>query len=233
MIDFTYQSGNSFLHKLNPTAKIIGLLLFSLLLLLTKGISCLCIFIILTIFLMKISNLDFKTVFSPLKRIIWFLISIFFVNFMFYNNGTCLFQFGFICISKEGAIQGFNIVIHTLSITVLSSIFIRTTTSIEIMKAMQQLMHPLEYLGIPTRDIALIMSISLQFIPVFFSDLDRIRKAQISRGADFTGGTLLQKAKAVLPLVIPAFISAFRRADELSLAIDARGFRIDQTNKLD
>ena len=85
-------------------------------------------------------------------------------------------------------------------------------------------MSPLRLFGIPTKDIALIMSISLQFIPVFFSDIDRIRKAQTARGVDFSKGSVMDRAKSVFPLVIPAFISAFRRADELSLAIEARGY---------
>ena len=124
-----------------------------------------------------------------------------------------------------------NIILHTFFITVISFIFIQTTTSVEIMKGIERLLKPLQFIGIPVHEIALIISIALQFIPVFYADFDRIRKAQIARGADFTDGKISARIKAILPLVIPAFVSAFRRADELSLAMEARGFNLECDKK--
>ena len=131
------------------------------------------------------------------------------------------------CFSKEGIIRGIEIILRTTVVMMLSYIFIRTTTTVEIMKGIERVMTPLRFLRVPTRDIALIMSIALQFIPVLYADFDRIRKAQIARGADFSGKSLKIRIKLILPLVIPAFVSAFRRADELSLAMEARGFGIN------
>ena len=122
--------------------------------------------------------------------------------------------------------------LHTAAIMMLSVIFIRTTTSVQIMKGIEKLLRPLRMFGIPARDIALIMSIALQFIPIFFSDFDRIRKAQMARGADFSEGSLKERANALLSIVVPAFVSAFRRADELSLAIEARGYRSEKEKDL-
>lgn len=228
MIDFTYQTGNSFLHRLDPAIKFAGLLVCSVLILLCNGLTGVILSALMITVFMLAAKLNFKTVFAPLKRLVFFLIMIFLMNALFYSEKGCLYAVWLICISKAGIIQGFNIVLHTFTVTVLSSIFIRTTTSVEIMKGIETLMLPLRIFGIPTRDLSLVMSIALQFIPVFFSDLERIRKAQIARGADFSGGSVIDRVKAVFPLVIPAFTSAFRRADELSLAIEARGFQSEK-----
>ena len=228
MIDFTYQSGDSLLHRLDPAVKFFGLLISSIAVLCCSGLPGLLVSVSLILVLIAISGLEVKTIFVPLKKIFLFLVLVFIMNALFYNEGSCYFSWWIVCISRKGLEQGFNIVLHTFTISVLSFIFIRTTTSIEIMKGMEKLMKPLRLFGIPTRDISLIMSIALQFIPVFFNDLDRIRKAQITRGADFTGGSFKDRVKAVIPLVIPAFVSAFRRADELALAIEARGYRSEK-----
>ena len=135
-----------------------------------------------------------------------------------------IFKKWLICVSEAGIAQGLDILLHTVSVTILSIIFIRTTTSIEIMKGMETIMKPLKIIGLPSKDIALIMSISLQFIPVLLYDIERIRKSQIARGASFSDKSVI---KSINSIVIPAFVSVFRRADELALAIEARGYESD------
>lgn len=227
MIDLNYIYGDSVLHKMNPAIKFSGLILLSILILFLKGFACLIISVLIIFSLLYLARLDIKTVVRPFKRLRWFFIMIFLMNALFYKGNNCIYNIGFICLSKEGALTGANIVLHSFAVTILSFIFIQTTTSVEIMKGIERIMSPLRLIGIPTRDIALIMSIALQFIPVFYSDFDRIRKAQIARGADFTGNSLKDKIRIIFPLVIPAFVSAFRRADELSLAMEARGFSLE------
>jgi len=228
MIDFSYHEGNSFLHRMDPTIKFIGLILISILILLLKGLSGLSVSLLILALLTISSGLPIKEVISPLKKASGFLVLIFVMNAVFYNAGECLYSAGIICISAAGIMQGFNIVQHTASVLMLSAIFIHTTTSVQIMRGIEALLHPLRRFGVPVRDIALIMSIAMQFIPVFFSDFERIRKAQIARGADFSGNSFTEKIKAISSLAVPAFVSAFRRADELSLAIDARGYRSEK-----
>ena len=225
MIDFAYQEGDSFLHRLDPAVKFIGLIMSSILILLTNGSAGLAVSILLLGTLITLSKIPLKSVLQPLKRLTWFLAAIFLLNALFYDSDECILRYGIICISKGGLLQGFNIIQHTVSVLILSTLYIRTTTSIGIMKGIGRCISPLRLFGVPTRDVSLVMSIALQFIPVFFSDIDRIRKAQTARGADFTGGSLRDKAEAAFAIVIPAFISAFRRADELSDAIEARGYR--------
>lgn len=226
MIDITYIYRDSLLHKMDPAIKFAGLVLLSILILFLNGFVCLISSILIVSVLLLLGSLDIKTVITPLKRLLWFFVMMFFMNALFYKGNTCIYSMWTICLSKEGAIKGANIVLHTSVVTILSYIFIRTTTSVEIMKGIEKVMTPLKFIGIPIRDVALIMGIALQFIPVFYSDLDRIRKAQISRGADFTDNSLINRIKLIFPLVIPAFVSAFRRADELSLAMEARGFSL-------
>ena len=226
MIDITYIYRDSLLHKMDPAIKFAGLVLLSILILFLNGFVCLISSILIVSVLLLLGSLDIKTVITPLKRLLWFFVMMFFMNALFYKGNTCIYSMWTICLSKEGAIKGANIVLHTSVVTILSYIFIRTTTSVEIMKGIEKVMTPLKFIGIPIRDVALIMGIALQVIPVFYSDLDRIRKAQISRGADFTDNSLINRIKLIFPLVIPAFVSAFRRADELSLAMEARGFSL-------
>ena len=231
MIDFAYLEGDSFLHRLDPAVKLIGLLLGSVLILLTKDIAGLILSVILLSVLIFLSRLPVKALFHPLRRLLPFLIMIFLMNVLFTGSDSCLVSLWYFCISKAGLKQASNILLNTVSVTLLSVLFIRTTTSVSIMHGMETCMSPLRMFRIPTRDIALIMSIALQFIPVFFADLDRIRKAQTVRGADLSGGSLIKRAGAVSSLVIPAFVSAFRRADELSLAIEARGYQNDRLSE--
>ena len=226
MIDLTYIYSNSLLHKTDPAIKFAGLIILSILILFLNGFACLITSVMIVSILLYFSRLNIKTVITPLRRLLWFFIMMFLANALFYKEKSCIYSIWVICFSKEGVIRGANFLLHTSAVTILSYIFIRTTTSVEIMNGIEKVMTPLRFIGIPTRDIALIMSIALQFIPVFYSDFNRIRKAQIARGADFTGNSLISKIKIVFPLVIPAFVSAFRRADDLALAMEARGYSL-------
>ena len=225
MIDLTYKYDDSVLHKTDPAIKFIGLILLSILLLMLNGYICLITSVLIISVLLYLSHLNVTTVINPLKRFLWFFVMIFLMNALFYKGSDCIFSIWLICFSKEGISHGIEIILRTAAVMILSIIFIRTTTTVEIMKGIEKVMAPLRFFGV--RDIALIMSIALQFIPVLYADFDRIRKAQIARGADFTGKSFINRIKLILPLVIPAFVSAFRRADELSIAMEARGFGIN------
>ncbi len=224
MIDFNYYYDDSIMHRADPLLKFLSLIFFSILICRAKGILLFIISSVLIIISILLSKISLKRLFSPLLRLIPLLAAILIVNTFFYNNGECIYQFHLLCLSKEGFLQGLNIILRTITIIGLSFVFIQTTTSIEIMDAIEHLLLPLRFLKIRTRDISLIMSISIQFIPIIFSDFERIKKAQIIRGADFSDKSIRGTIKTVIPVVIPAFISVFRRADELSMAIEARGY---------
>ena len=227
MIDFNYFYDDSIMHRANPLLKFLSLIIISIFICRVNGISLFIISSILIIISILLSKISLKTLFSPILRLIPFLAAILLVNTLFYNSGKCIYQFHLICFSKDGFIQGLNIAFRTITIILLSSVFIRTTTSIDIMDAIEHLLVPLRIFKIQTRDISLIMSVSIQFIPIIFSDFERIRKAQIIRGTDFSDKSIRGTIKSVIPIVIPAFISVFRRADELAMAIEARGYNIE------
>ena len=224
MIDFNYYYDDSIMHRANPLLKFLSLIIFSIFICWAKGILLFIISPVLIMITILLSKIPLKRLFSPLLRLIPLLAVILIVNTLFYSNGKCTYQFQLFCLSNEGFFQGLNIIIRTITIIALSFIFIQTTSSIEIMEAIENLLMPLRFLKIQTRDISLIISISIQFITIIFSDYERIKKAQIIRGADFSDKSIRGTFKTVIPIVIPAFISVFRRADELSMAIEARGY---------
>lgn len=227
MIDFNYQTGDSILHKMNPAIKFCGLILFSCIIVVIKGKYLLLLSVVLITISLILSQQSVKKIFIPVLRFIPFFSAILLVNTVFYNSSECQYKFWLICISKAGFFQGLYIVIRTITIFIMSSVFIKTTSTIEIMETVEKGLSPLRIIKIPVKDISLIMSISIQFIPIIFYDFERIRKAQITRGADLNNRkTIVDKIKTYIPIIIPTFISVFRRADELSMAIEARGYNI-------
>lgn len=227
MIDFNYQAGDSILHKLNPVIKFCGLISFSCVIVSLKGISLLLASTGLIAISLFLSQQSVKNIFKPVLRFFPFFSAILLANTVFYNNSECQIKFWLICISKTGFLQGIYIVIQMITIFIISAVFIKTTSTIEIMETVEKILSPLRIMKIPVKDISLIMSIAIQFIPIIFYDFERIRKAQIARGADMNNRiTLFEKIKTYIPIIIPTFISVFRRADELSIAIEARGYNI-------
>lgn len=225
MIDFNYQTGDSILHKMDPAIKFCGLILFSCVIVVLQGLSLILASVILISVFLLLSQQSVKKIFTPVLRFIPFFTAILLVNTVFYNNTECQYRFWLICISKAGFLQGIYIVVRTITIFIMSSVFIKTTSTIEIMETVEKILSPLRIIKVPVKDISLIMSISIQFIPIIFYDFERIRKAQITRGADLNNRkTILDKVKTYIPIIIPTFISVFRRADELSMAIEARGY---------
>jgi len=149
------------------------------------------------------------------------------MNTMFFSTENCWFSFWILHPSLQGLLQGFQVVARVVLVLVFSTVLTTTTPPLALTGALQWLLSPLKLVKAPTEQIAMILSVAIQFIPTLLEQTDEIRKAQTARGARFESRDLLQKAGAVLPLVIPIFLSAFKRADELSLAMEARGYRTD------
>ena len=147
------------------------------------------------------------------------------MNSLFYNQGKVLLSFWKINITLGGVRQGAIIVLNVLLVILWSKLFISTSSPIEITKAISFYLKPLRIFKIPTENLALILSVSIQFVPTLLIETQNIKKAQTARGAEFESRNPLKKAKCVIPLIVPIFINAFKRADELSLAIEARGYK--------
>ena len=233
MISGNYINGTSVIHTLNAGVKTLSLfLLMTAVITSTTFYSYIAIILILAIIL-KVSCLPVKLVLSPLRRLWHFFILIFIMNTLFFGTENPLFTFGIINITYEGIIQGIRVVFNVIYIMILANILTGTTTPMDITAGISFVLKPLKLLRIPTEDIAMIISIAFRFVPVLMEEALIIKKAQIARGARFESKKLKEKALSYLPLLIPIFLSAFRRADELALAMEARGYRSagKRTNK--
>ncbi len=211
-------------HKAKPTLKIcvfLGLVLLASL----GGIPGKAAVLIITFIAARAAQLSFKDLFRSLKALIPFLLMILLMNGLFFRGEEVLFEWHFICISREGISQGLSIALVMAELVMLSTVLQRTTTPLEITGAIVSMLSPLKKLGVNIDDFALTLSVAIQFIPVLPEESRMIIRAQNARGAKVNTGSLMQRIRSVIPLVIPIIISAFRRGDELSQALLARGYR--------
>jgi len=218
-----YFPANSFVHRLDPRTKILSLLVLMTALVFAQTIVKLGVSFLLLIIIIKISNLPFKLVLRNLKPFIWlFLITLIFHLFLS-GEGTELFAIPFtgLKITKEGLNGGLIYSTRLAGFVLMASLLTLTTSPMEITDALDRFLMPLKKFGLPTHEFTLMITLSLRFIPTLISEADKLRKAQISRGATFEGN-IIRRVKSVIPLILPLFISVFRRADELALAMDAR-----------
>ena len=174
--------------------------------------------------MIKLSNVPFKFMVKGMKAIV-FLLLITVVFNMFLTPGEALVSFWKLTITKEGLKLAAMMAIRLSFLIIGSSVMTLTTTPNNLTDGMEKLMNPLRKLKVPVHEIAMMMSIALRFIPILLEETDKIMKAQIARGADFESGNIMKKAKALVPLLVPLFISAFRRANDLAMAMEARCYR--------
>lgn len=220
-----YVPGKSPLHKINPPLKIVFTVFYiALLFLIDKPISYL-IFSAYTITLMLISGVPVKMILKGLKPMLWILVFTAIMN-IFMTPGEAvwsmpIFRFT-LKITKEGLRTGSLMVIRLLYLLVGTSLLTLTTSPLQLTDGIEKLLKPLSRIKVPSHEIAMMMTIAIRFIPTLAEETDKIIKAQTARGADFETGNIIRRAKAMVPLLIPLFISAFRRADELATAMEAR-----------
>ena len=219
-----YYPADSVLHRLDPRVKLIGTFAFLFSLFAGKGIVS---YVIATIFLgsmIKLSKVPFKMIIKGLKAIIIILLITVSFN-LFLTQGEVLFQLGFLKVTKEGISVAVFMGLRLIYLVMGASIMTLTTTPNDLTDGLESVLGPLKKIKIPVHEIAMMMSIALRFIPILMEETDRIMKAQKARGADFESGNLIEKAKAMVPLLVPLFISAFRRANDLAMAMEARCYR--------
>ena len=219
-----YYPADSVIHKLDPRVKLIGTFAFLLSLFLGKGIISYAIATVFLAVVIKLSKVPFKMIIKGLKAIIIVLMITVSFN-LFLTNGEVLFQLGFLKITKEGIEVAFFMGLRLIYLVVGASLMTLTTTPNDLTDGLESVLGPLNKLKVPVHEISMMMSIALRFIPILMEETDRIMKAQRARGADFETGNLIQKAKAMVPLLVPLFISSFRRANDLAMAMEARCYR--------
>ena len=219
-----YYRTESVIHRLDPRVKIVGTFAFIISLFLVKNFIGYAIAGLFLIFCIKLSNVPPKFIFRGMKAI-FFLLLITMVFNLFLTPGEAIFSFWKLQITKEGIKLAAMMGIRLVFLITGSSLMTLTTTPNNLTDGLENLLNPLKKIRVPVHEISMMMSIALRFIPILMEETDKIMKAQMARGADFESGSLIQRAKSLIPLLVPLFISAFRRANDLAMAMEARCYR--------
>ncbi|MDY6037556.1 MAG: energy-coupling factor transporter transmembrane component T [Eubacterium sp.] len=219
-----YYSSDSVLHRLDPRTKIIATLLFIIELFLVKNFVGFAICGAALAFSIIVSKVPLSFILRGLKPIFMILAFTFFLN-IFMIDGHEIFRWKFIKITTEGIYLAVFMSLRLILLIISSSILTLTTKPIALTDGLEKLMHPFTKLGLPSHEIAMMMSIALRFIPLLLDETDKIMKAQQARGADFESGNILKRAKSMIPILVPLFVSAFRIAQDLAMAMEARCYR--------
>lgn len=220
-----YYPTSSPIHKLDPRTKIlitfayiIGLFFINQFI--GYAFVALCFYAAV-----RVSKVPLKFMLKGLKSIMFILLFTVVLNIFFTTTGNVLWSWSIFTITDQGLMIAAKMGIRLILLIVGSSLLTLTTSPIELTDGIESLLSPFRKIGVPAHEIAMMMSIALRFIPILLEETDKIMKAQMARGADFESGNIIQRAKAMIPIMVPLFISAFRRAEELAMAMEARCYR--------
>ena len=222
--------GFSPLHKLDPRTKIVLAVLFIVAVFLVNNPAGFLLMILLTVFMVAVSRISFKIVLRGIRPIIFILIFTSLINlFMTVGEGEPIWKFYFLKLYKEGIIRAVFMSLRVIVLIVGTSMLLTYTTSpISLTDGIESLLKPLKKIGVPVHVFAMMMTIALRFIPTLVEETEKIMNAQKSRGADFSTGGLIKRAKALIPILVPLFVSSFKRAEELATAMECRCYRGDK-----
>jgi len=213
--------GNSPIHRLDPRAKLVSLIVYIVALFLAEWFVTYAIMLATLIAMVALARIKAKAMLKGMKPLIFLLIFTAILNAL-YTPGEPLVSFWIITITKEGILHAFFMVVRILMLISCTFLLTYTTSPLALTDGLEHLLSPLKKIKVPVHELAMMMSIALRFIPTLIEETDKIMSAQRARGASFDTGNLIQKAKALIPLLVPLFISAFRRAEELATAMECR-----------
>lgn len=219
-----YYQTDSVIHRLDPRVKLVATLAFIVSLFIVNSFWGYLIAAVFLVVMIRLSHVPFKFMVRGMKAIVFLLVVAGVFN-LFLTPGEVVVAFWKLKITKEGIKLALLMAARLCFLIIGSSIMTLTTTPNQLTDALEKLLAPLKKIHVPVHEIAMMMSIALRFIPILLEETDKIMKAQIARGADFESGNLITKAKNLVPLLVPLFISAFRRANDLAMAMEARCYR--------
>ena len=219
-----YYRADSIIHKLDARLKLIATFIYMISLFCFQGLIGYAIAALFLFSVIKMSKIPLGHMVKGLKAIAM-LILMTVVFQLFFTSGTVLCKIGILKLTKEGIEIAVFTILRLTFLILGSSIMTYTTTPNQLTDAIEAVLKPLKYIKVPVHDIAMMMSIALRFIPILIEETDKIMKAQLARGADFENGTIIKRAKSMLPIFVPLFISSFKRADDLAIAMEARCYR--------
>lgn len=219
-----YYPAKSPIHKLDPRTKLAGTLIFIISVFLFHTVVGYAVATVFLAGMILISTVPVKFIFKGLKAIFMILLITMVFNILL-TPGEAIVTLGIFKITKEGITMAVRMAIRLIYLVIGSSLMTLTTTPNQLTDGLEKSLRPLNKIHVPVHEIAMMMSIALRFIPILLEETDKIMKAQIARGADFESGNILQRAKAMIPILVPLFVSAFRRANDLAMAMEARCYR--------
>ena len=219
-----YFPGNSALHRMDPRVKIVCLLFFMVGIFVFSTAASYALFSTVLVCLIILSGLPFRMMAKSVKPLWWILLFTFAIH-LFSVPGEEIFRFWKFSVTWEGLRQGSFVSLRLILLILFSSLLTFTTSPLKLTDGLEDLLSPFKRIGVPSHELAMMMTIALRFIPTILSETDKIIKAQRARGADFSSGSLMARMKLFVPILVPLFVSAFRRAEELAAAMESRCYR--------
>lgn len=217
-----YFPGNSPIHRLDPRTKLLGMFGYIVMIFLVKKITVFLVPALFVALVTYLAQVPLSYLVRSLKPIRFLLVFMFLINLFMVKTGETIWAWQFIRITEGGVYQAVYITLRLVLLLAGTSLMTLTTTPIALTDALEKLLSPFGKLGFPAHELAMMMTIALRFIPTLIEEADKIMKAQMARGADFESGNVFHRAKSMIPVLVPLFISAFRRADELAMAMESR-----------
>lgn len=219
-----YIAGKSYLHKMDPRGKIFAVFIFMVALFSSRQPHDYLMVFAFSIFIVLLSGISIKFYLKGLRPLLIIIILTTVMHF-FLTPGEEIWSWGFLVLTKEGIRQGFFMGLRLALLVMVTSVLTLTTTPIALTDGIESILNPFKRLGLPAHELAMMMTIALRFIPTMMEETEKIMNAQKARGADFESGSLIRRAKALIPVLVPLFISSFRRADDLAVAMESRCYR--------
>ena len=220
-----YFPGTSIIHRLDPRTKLIMLVVYIVALFMATGWLAYAFLFGVLAYVIKVSTIPVKSIVKGMKPLVMILVFTGLLNLFFTKEGALLVNIGFIKIYSGGLSRALMMVIRILMLITCTFLLTYTTSPIALTDGLEALLNPLKKIGVPVHELSMMMCIALRFIPTLIEETDKIMCAQKARGADFENGSLMDRAKALIPILVPLFISAFRRADELATAMECRCYQ--------
>lgn len=217
-----YYPGDSVIHRLDPRIKILLSVAFIVAVFLVQNLLGYAFALLYILLSVRLSTVPFKMLMRGIKPLKFILILTFILNLFFSAGETVLINVWIIRITWEGLSMAVHFSLRLIFLVLGTSLLTLTTSPVALSDGLELLMTPLKVIRFPAHELAMMMTIALRFIPTLMEEADKIRKAQIARGADFESGNLINRAKSMIPILVPLFVSAFRRADELAMAMESR-----------
>ncbi|MGM9550512.1 MAG: energy-coupling factor transporter transmembrane component T family protein [Faecousia sp.] len=220
-----YFPGNSVIHRLDPRTKLIVLIVYMVTLFIASGWVSYAVMLVFLAAVIKVSTIPLKSIVRGMKPLVMILIFTGVLNLFFTKEGTVIVDFWKITVTTGGVERAAFMVARILMLITGTFLLTYTTSPISLTDGLESLMGPLKAVKVPVHELSMMMCIALRFIPTLIEETDKIMSAQKARGADFESGKLMERAKALIPILVPLFISAFRRADELATAMECRCYQ--------